>query len=361
MPERTSAGVTRRKVLKWSAGAAIGGLVLGGQARAAGAGDGRLYVRGAGGVLDELQKKYVDSVFTKETGIEVAYEFIQPAGKLSTLAKTTGIPVDITSTPEIVAASLHAGGYLEEIDWSRIRTPRDDLVKTTDYSVPLQISADILAFNTKRYGAGLKTPPTSWADIWDLNAFPGRRILADIAQARPPIEIALLADGVAMKDLYPLDLDRAFAKLQAIKPNILKFYHSAGEHDQLYSTEQVDLGEALSGRIGALAIAGAPYDFTWNQGVKSPQCYGIVKGSKMVDAAYKWLDVATRPEVQAKFVSPDLMYAPANRKSLEHVPPEWRKYMATSPEAEANSFFLDTTWWAQNFDKVVSLWQKFLV
>ncbi len=361
MPVRTNAGLTRRDVLKWGAAAGGASLIAGRQARAAGAGDGKLYIRGVGGVLDELQKKYIDSVFTQETGIEVGYVLIQPSSKLLTLGQTSGIPVDIIDAPELVMASVNAHGYLDKIDWSRIPTPREDLAKTTDFSVPLQISADVLTYNTKRYGPGLRTPPTSWADVWNLEAFPGRRVLADITNARPPIEIALMADGVAIKDLYPLDLDRAFAKLQEIKPNILKFHHSAGEHDQLYSTEQVDIGEGLSGRVGALAIAGAPYEFTWNQGVKSPQCYGIVKGSSMTDAAYKWLDVATRPEVQAKIVSPELMYAPANRKSLDLTPPEWRKYMATSPEAEENSFFLDSSWWADNFDKVVAMWQKFLL
>lgn len=360
MPKRTKAGLTRRDVLK---GAAIGGasIILGRQARAASPDDGRLYIRGVGGVLDELQKQHIDSVFTKETGMEVAYVFVQPAGKLATLGETTGIPVDITDTPEIVSAMLHARGYLEEIDWSRISTPREDLAKTTSYFVPLQISADVISYNINKYGKGHAKPPATWADIWNVEGFPGRRVLSDVTNARPPIEIALMADGVEPKDLYPLDLDRAFKSLQKIKPNILKFMHSAGEHDQLYSTEQVDLGEGLSGRIGALAVGGAPYELTWNQAIKSPQVYSIVKGTKKLDAAYKWLDIAARPEVQAKFCSTELMYAPANRKALELTPPEWRKYLATSPDAEEKAVFLDGDWWAKNYDQVVTLWQKLIL
>lgn len=360
MSEQANSGLTRREVLKW--GAAVGGMSLGlsGAAGASDRDDGKLYVRGVGGVLDELQKQHIDSVFTKETGIEVVYTFVQPSTKLITLAEAGGIPVDVISSTEIVMATLHARGYLETIDWSKFSIDRNDLVKTTEYYVPLQVSADIIAYNTNKFGPDAQKPPVSWADIWDVEGFAGRRVLADIANGRPPIEISLLADGVEVKDLYPLDLDRAFAKLEKIKPDILKFYHSAGEHDQLYSTEQVDLGEGLSGRVGALAVSGAPYDLSWHQALKSPQSYAIVKGSKMIDAAYKWLDIAVRPEVQAKIVSPELMYAPANRKSLELTPPEWRKYLATSPEAEKTSFFLDGDWWAKNYDEVLSRWQRFL-
>jgi putative spermidine/putrescine transport system substrate-binding protein len=35
------------------------------------------------------------------------------------------------------------------------------------------------------------------------------------------LEIALLADGVAPDKLYPLDLDRAFKKLDTIKKNTI--------------------------------------------------------------------------------------------------------------------------------------------
>ena len=60
--------------------------------------------------------------------------------------------------------------------------------------------------------------PLSWADFWNVKDFPGKRALPDYASYALPL--ALLADGVKPENLYPLDVDRAFASLQKIKGSI---------------------------------------------------------------------------------------------------------------------------------------------
>ena len=59
------------------------------------------------------------------------------------------------------------------------------------------------------------TSRTTWADLFDLKRFPGKRTAA--RQVVATLEIALLADGVAPDKLYPLDVDRALKKLDTIK------------------------------------------------------------------------------------------------------------------------------------------------
>ena len=51
--------------------------------------------------------------------------------------------------------------------------------------------------------------------FWDAKSFPGQRSVR-----KHPIyalEMALIADGVPMDKLYPLDVDRAFKKLEQLK------------------------------------------------------------------------------------------------------------------------------------------------
>ena len=60
--------------------------------------------------------------------------------------------------------------------------------------------------------------PSNWAEYWDVEGFPGRRSLRK--NPIDTLEQALMADGVAPADLYPLDVDRAFAKLDEIKEKI---------------------------------------------------------------------------------------------------------------------------------------------
>ncbi|WP_213684411.1 hypothetical protein [Roseicyclus sp.] len=49
--------------------------------------------------------------------------------------------------------------------------------------------------------------PTSWADFWDVETFLGPRSLGTSVMG--VLEAALMADGVAPEDLYPIDEERA--------------------------------------------------------------------------------------------------------------------------------------------------------
>jgi spermidine/putrescine-binding protein len=60
--------------------------------------------------------------------------------------------------------------------------------------------------------------PKSWADFWDVKKFPGPRSLRN--HPVDNLEAALMADGVAPEKIYPIDIDRAFRKLDEIHKNI---------------------------------------------------------------------------------------------------------------------------------------------
>ena len=67
----------------------------------------------------------------------------------------------------------------------------------------------------------LARAPASWADFWDVKKFPGKRALRK--GPKYTLEFALMADGVAPKDVYKVlagkdGQDRAFKKLDELKP-----------------------------------------------------------------------------------------------------------------------------------------------
>lgn len=73
----------------------------------------------------------------------------------------------------------------------------------------------VIAWNTDTFG---EDGPQTWADVWDVERFPGRRALR-----RAPMEImeaALRADGVPGDEIYPIDIDRAIASLERIAPHV---------------------------------------------------------------------------------------------------------------------------------------------
>ena len=56
------------------------------------------------------------------------------------------------------------------------------------------------------------------ADFWNVKDFPGKRSLPNFPAYMLPA--ALMADGVTADKLYPIDLDRAFKRLDKIKKDI---------------------------------------------------------------------------------------------------------------------------------------------
>jgi putative spermidine/putrescine transport system substrate-binding protein len=58
--------------------------------------------------------------------------------------------------------------------------------------------------------------PTTWADFFDVEKFPGKRSWPGAAYTSATREAALMADGVAPKDVYPLDIPRADKKIKSI-------------------------------------------------------------------------------------------------------------------------------------------------
>ena len=57
------------------------------------------------------------------------------------------------------------------------------------------------------------------------------------------IEAAFLADGVAPDKLYPLDLDRAFKKLDSIKADII-WWSAGAQSQQLLASAEAPFGSS---------------------------------------------------------------------------------------------------------------------
>ena len=82
-------------------------------------------------------------------------------------------------------------------------------------------------------------PPSTWADFFDTAKYPGKRSLYKWANGA--IEAALLADGVAGDAVYPIDLDRALAKIRSIKPDTY-YWVVLGRGQQMIIDAEVSMG-----------------------------------------------------------------------------------------------------------------------
>ncbi|MCA0918732.1 ABC transporter substrate-binding protein [Pseudooceanicola nanhaiensis] len=347
----------RRRFLALTGTAALAAPFLNTRARAA---SNEVIVRNPGGVYEETMRRAVYDPFTEATGIEV---ISVPAtfAKLMAMYKSGNLELDVIDTSDGSLLKLEREGALEKIDYDSwtFTDPsevREDLVR--GYMVGNFMFATVLGYSTEAFGAD--NHPASWADFWNADAFPGARMLADIASGQPNLEFALLAAGVAKEDLYPLDLDKAFAKLTEIKPHIRKFWDSGALSAQMMADQEVVMGSIWNGRLQTAQKDGAPLAIEWNENMLQVQAYGIFKDTPNAENAQKLVDFACGAKPGEVFATA-LNYGPANTKAYDLIDPALLAEMPGSPELAAKGFLQDVTYWEDNREEISRRWADWVI
>jgi putative spermidine/putrescine transport system substrate-binding protein len=347
---------TRRNVLIAGAATLAMPYVSSRPARAAG----QVVVRNPGGAYSDTQKQYIYDPFTKETGIEVV---IVPSTltKMLAMAKSGNAELDVADAGFDGLTTLDRTGALAPIDYSSWKyTNAKDIPEeyVTPRTAGLCLYATVLGYNKETFPDGKQ--PKSWAEFWDAATFPGSRMLADMASGSPNLEFALIADGVPMDKVFPIDIDRAFKSLSRIKPHIKKFWDTGALSAQMLADRDVVLGSIWNGRLQAIADQGAPVAIEWNQHMLALQGYGIFKDAKNMKEAQLLVDYAMSPKSQLGLPK-ELAYGPTNRKTFGMLPPERLAILPGSPEQMKRSFIQDAEWWDQNRPKVNAIWSKWIL
>src|SRR5579864_5021732 len=156
--------------------------------------------------------------FTAATGIDVkSLSYDGQTTELRQMAKAGNAPWDVI---QVESRTLQLGcenGLFEKLDYSRIAVPKSDFIPgaLSECGVGIFAWSVALAYDADR----LKVAPRSWEDFWNFGKFPGKRGLR--RSAKYTLEIALLADGVPVRNVYKVletnaGVDRAFRKLDQI-------------------------------------------------------------------------------------------------------------------------------------------------
>ncbi|PZO71112.1 MAG: hypothetical protein DI640_14565, partial [Sphingomonas taxi] len=158
-------------------------------AHAAAAEDVTIVVNGSGGALAEMIKTLFEDPFTAETGIKVRTTAPVSLPKLKAMVESGNVEWDLTELNGDDVALATAAGWLEPIDYSII-DPENQLPEMAKLPTALVRASysTTLAYRTDRFA---DKKPNSWADFWDVEAFPGPRSLENSPKGN--LEFALLA------------------------------------------------------------------------------------------------------------------------------------------------------------------------
>ncbi|MBE2277061.1 MAG: ABC transporter substrate-binding protein [Rhodobacteraceae bacterium] len=318
-------GLTRRTLLQASAGLGAIGLSAPFVRRAAAA-DNFLVVNSWGGSWLESARKNLFDPFTEATGIRV--ETVSPVSfaKLVAQAQTNTYDFDVTTLGGAALFQAQEAGVLEPMDgnFDTSQVPEGnaiyDGVASHAYSFNIVNRAD-----TFPDGKG----PESWADFWNVGAFPGPRTLP--IYPSETIALALMADGVPPDQLYPMDLDRAFASLDRLKPDLRVFWQSGAQAIQLLQDKEVSVGGVWASAADELQKNGVAMNLVRNQALLDVAYWCVSKGTPRAANAWKFIQFAVSPEPMAGFCR-DGSNGPMDPRAFELIPEERAKTMPTWPD-----------------------------
>ena len=185
-------------------------------------------------------------------------------------------------------------------------------------------------------------------------------MLADMASGYVDLEQALMADGVAPDQLYPLDIERAFASMSRIRRNVRKFWDTGALSAQMLADQEAVMGTIWNTRLQAAKDGGAPLDIVWDGGLLPMQCWATVKDGPNREHAQKFIEFALAPERQAALCA-KVPNGPSNTKAFDFIEPARAALMPNSPDHRAKMIHQDVSWWLDNRDTVASTWSKWLL
>ena len=306
-----------------------------------------------GGSTQDAQKQAWAEPFSKATGINVVQDGPTDYGKLKAMVESGNVQWDIVDVEADFALRAASEGLLEPLDFSVIQRDKIDPRFVSDHGVGSFYFSFVLGYNQGKLGG---KAPQDWTALFDTTNYPGKRALYKWPSPGV-LELALLADGVPADQLYPLDLDRAFKKLDTIKKDIV-WWGGGAQSQQLLASGEASLGQFWNGRIYALQQDGAPVGVSWKQNLVMADFLVIPKGAKNKDAAMKFLANASSAKGQADFANLTA-YAPVNVDSVGQLKGELAPNLPTAYAKD--QITLDYAYWAKNGPAIAARWNEWLV
>src|SRR5690606_315138 len=205
---------------------------------------------------------------------------------------------------EVEGAELARGcdeGLFEQLDPAQIGLNPEDFIDNAiqPCGIGFLVYSTVLAYNSSK----LDGAPTSWADFWDVNKFPGKRGLRKLAKST--LEFALMADGVAPGEVYDVlatkeGQARAFAKLDQIKPHI-QWWEAGAQPPQFLAAGDVVMSSVYNGRLSAQQREQYGLNIVWNGGIYEFDSWAIPRGAPKQDLTRKFIAYTLEPEQQKNF------------------------------------------------------------
>lgn len=315
-----------------------------------------LTVVGFGGGFQDSARKHLFQGYAAATGKKVVDDVYNgEVARIAAMVRARDVAWDVVmvEAPELVRGCQD--GLFERINWSVVKAEKFVPNGTLPCGAGAVGFGVALFYDQARVAKG----PATYAEFFDTAAFPGKRTLRN--GAKMTLEIALLADGVAPADVYkvlatPTGQDRAFAKLDNVKPSMI-WWKSGAQPLQLVGSGEVAYAVGYVGRTALAARDGAKYPLLWNTLLYAFDYWAVVKGSPNTAEAMKMVEYMT-DEAPLRALAGDWAVSPAN-KAVADDPAIRAKNPGMVANHATEGLSINTEFWVEfgdDLEKRFALW-----
>lgn len=312
---------------------------------------GKLVVSSYGGSFQEAQSKAFFEPFTKATGIKLTGTTGAGYAKIKAMVTSGDVTWDVTTADSASLENEVKDDLLQPIDYSVVKADGIPAALRTKYAVGYIKFTENLAWDKVKFPNGL-TP----AQFFDPSV-KARRVMYSLPYYN--LEFALMADGVKPADLFPLDVDRALKVIDRVKDQIVGF-KPPSDVQALIQQGEVDVAFAPGGRVDNAIKAGANWAYSYDASVADVEYWAVLKGAPNAAEAMKYINFASQPEQQAELPR-HIFYGPTNVDALKLLDPAFVKDLPGNPENEKLGAVVNSKWWNENFDSVMTRWNPYIM
>ncbi|WP_075257951.1 extracellular solute-binding protein [Herbaspirillum camelliae] len=342
---------------------AFGAFILGNLVLAPAHAEETVVVAATGGMYEQSLRSSFFDEFTKETGIKVrvvtasAQEQIT---KLKAMNQVGAVTWDIAVLGDIEAHSNDVRAMTEDVSvFCKAFSGRKDLLPGACDAAGVKVNSGLtyIVWNGDKLPDG---GPSTWRDVWDVKRFPGGRTFPNFNDPWRILAAALVADGVAPTKLFPLDVDRALRKLDALRPHITLWWKSGDASQQGYRTGEYVMGMVWQTRATPLIREGRNLKFSLKEGVLVSDRATLVKGAPNHANAMKLLGyIENATDGMARHCT-NLGCTPPSTAAMEKMSPADQANMPIKPDIYASLIVPDFDWINANRAMMLERWNAWL-
>lgn len=283
-----------------------------------------------GGYFKKSFDEHIFPEFTKATGIAVE-SVAEPTGEawlvqLEQAAKAGQAPADLSMISQTSLLKGQSTELWAPLDLAKIKNSANLIdhfinkypdgrvagVGAVAWYITLVTNTDVFP-----------TAPDSWAALWDPANADKLGLLA-LASNSFLLEVTA---KTFMGGTNALDteegIEKAFAKLAEVKPNVRLWYRDEAQFEQALKSGEIPMGQYYHDVTGLAAAEGHPVRSTFPKegGIQDSGSWALSRASKKSDEAHAFIDYMSQPSVQS-LMSRKVGTSPTVKRELLDLKPE---------------------------------------